>query len=110
MIHIAFKILVFYKTDDALEQYINRFRAMSQSCMQRKAMNEQFYDCGEVHIQCVRGVSERCKGYKADFIAVQEELTWRNDWEDIRDCILYPALAGSPIPIQIFDGISEDKG
>ena len=30
-------------------------------------------------------------------------------WEEIRDSILYPMLC-SPIPIQIFDGISENKG
>lgn len=49
------------------------------------------------------------RGRWADFVAVQEDLTWGDAWEEIRDSILYPMLR-SPIPIQIFDGISEDKG
>lgn len=109
MIHIAFKILVFYKTDDALEQYINRFRFVSQENLITSSKNERLYLVDGVQVLCVRGLGENAQGRKADFVAVQEELTWGTAWEEIRDSILYPMLC-SPIPIQIFDGISENKG
>lgn len=109
MIHIAFKILVFYKTDDALEQYINRFRSVSQEGLVTSSKNERLYLFDGVQVTCIRGLNENMRGRWADFVAVQEDLTWGDAWEEIRDSILYPMLC-SPIPIQIFDGISEDKG
>ena len=71
--------------------------------------NERLYLGDGVQVLCVRGLSENSRGRRADFVAVQEELTWGDTWEEIRDSILYPMLC-SPIPIQIFDGISENKG
>lgn len=71
--------------------------------------NERLYLGDGVQVLCVRGLSENSRGRRADFVAVQEELTWGDAWIEIRDDILYPMLC-SPIPIQIFDGISENKG
>lgn len=71
--------------------------------------NERLYLGDGVQVLCVRGLSENSRGRRADFVAVQEELTWGDAWIEIRDDILYPMLC-TPIPIQIFDGISEDKG
>lgn len=71
--------------------------------------NERLYLGDGVQVLCVRGLSENSRGRRADFVAVQEDLTWGDTWEEIRDSILYPMLC-SPIPIQIFDGISENKG
>lgn len=45
------------------------------------------------------------RGYKAHIIGVQEDLTWKENWPELRDCILRPMLM-SPIDIQIFDGVS----
>lgn len=56
-----------------------------------------------VRIRCVRGLSHYARGYRAHIVAVQEDLTWREDWNEIRDCVLRPTLF-SPIDIQIFDG------
>lgn len=109
MIHIAFNILVFYKTDDALEQYINRFRFVSQESLVTSSKNERLYLFDGVQVTCIRGLNENMRGRWADFVAVQEDLTWGDSWEQIRDSIIYPVVC-SPIPIQIFDGISEDRG
>ena len=109
MIHIAFKILVFYRTDDALEQYINRFRFVSQESLVTSSKNERLYLFDGVQVTCIRGLNENMRGRRADFVAVQEDLTRGDAWEEIRDFILYPMLC-NPFPIQIFDGISEDRG
>lgn len=71
--------------------------------------NERLYLGDGVQALCVRGLSENSRGRRADFVAVQEELTWGDAWIEIRDDILYPMLC-SPIPIQIFDGISYSTG
>lgn len=71
--------------------------------------NERLYLGDGVQVLCVRGLSENSRGRRADFVAVQEELTWGDAWKEIRDSILYPMLCG-PIPIQIFDGISYSIG
>ena len=53
------------------------------------------------------GASENARGYKAHIIAVQEDLTWRNDWNEIEDCVLKHILV-SPIHVQVFDGVYSD--
>ena len=69
MIHIAFKILVFYKTDDALEQYINRFRFVSQESLVTSSKNERLYLFDGVQVTCIRGLNENMRGRWADFVA-----------------------------------------
>ena len=83
MIHIAFKILVFYKTDDALEQYINRFRSVSQESLVTSSKNERLYLFDGVQVACIRGLNENMRGRWADFVAVQEDLTWGDTWEEM---------------------------
>lgn len=104
-----FRILIFYKTDDALDEYLHRFRFAHPDCLTRKSKNDRLYLCDGVQIVCVKGLGVNFKGMRADFIAVQEELSWRDTWEQIRDCIL-DQMVCSPIPIHIFDGISDSLG
>ena len=93
VIHIGFKVLVFYKTDDALEQYIKRFRFVSPESLLYSRNNERLYLGDGVQVLCIRGLGENTHGRRADFVAVQEELTWGDAWIEIRDDILYPCYA-----------------
>ena len=109
MIQIRVNILGFYKAEDALGEYIKSFRVVSPESLVYSRKNDRLYLGDGVQVLCIRGVDENTHGRRADFVAVQEELTWRDAWIEIRDDILYPMLC-SPIPIQIFDGISYSTG
>ena len=103
---IKFKILVFFKDEEALDQYIKLYYGVAaEQFLKRQSKNERLYDNGCTELLCVnRGVSDNARGRKAHIIAVQEELTWQENWHDIRKCVLEPCLM-SPIPVQIFDGV-----
>ena len=105
-----FHILIFFRDLKSLEDYLNRFiifHSPSMKC-RHKFTNGIEYECDGVYIRCIRGIHENARGHKASFIAVQEELTWTERWELLRDCILSPMLL-SPIPIHIFDGADSRK-
>ena len=61
--------------------------------------NERLYLGDGVQVLCVRGLSENSRGRRADFVAVQEELTWGDAWIEIRDEVQSPSrfLMGFPI-------------
>lgn len=106
-----FQILIFYRDDEALDNYLRHFRFLN------------FHNGGDWHVEkrilhygreyrgsffnvvCCRGLSDHARGRKAHFVAVQEELTWKEDWPELRDCVVRPMVA-SPIPIHVFDSIS----
>lgn len=100
------KIILFYKDEDALLNYLLRFRCIEPEAI-NKRHNEWRYDNDGFSICCIRGLSENARGHKADIVCIQEELTWKENWPDLRDCILRPMLL-SPIDIQVFDGISPE--
>lgn len=104
-----FRILIFYKSDEAAERYLNSFRYMPRVEYCTRSHDSTVWRGDGVEIVALkRSVSERARGMVAHIIAVQEELTWCEDWEKIRDCILRPMLA-TPIDIQIFDGDIRDE-
>lgn len=106
-IFIIFKILVFYKTEEALDQYLSHFRILNYIPQKYSRINERMYENEYYQIQCIRGIPERARGCRADIIAVQEDLTWTDHWDDICHGILGRMLT-SPIDIQIFDGIDKE--
>ena len=108
MILIKFTIHIFYKTDEALENFVGRlllFNMYGNLQKLRANKNNRLYETDHVIIHCTRGISPSARGYKAHLIAVQEELTWQEQWPEIRDCVLKPMIM-SPFDIQIFDGIT----
>lgn len=105
MFAIKFKILVFFKDEDALKQYIERFpNLVEEQFLKMRTRNERLYDNGHIELRCIKGLSENFHGCRAHVAAVQEDLTWRDNWHEIRKCILEPMLI-SPIPVQVFDGV-----
>lgn len=101
-----FKFLIIYKSVDALNRYMRRFRfngTEKLNGMQTKDELICIVGNDAMEIRCIPYMNYDLRGRRAHFIAVQEELTWRDDWEQIRDNILRPILL-SPIDIQIFDG------
>lgn len=106
-----FRILIFYKDDAALDNYLNLFRFLNSGSghMEKRIMyNRREYIGSFFHVVCCRGLSENARGYKAHFIAIQEDLTWKENWPGIRDYILRPMIA-SPIPIHVFSSMSYDE-
>lgn len=103
---IRFKILVFFKDEEALDQYIKMYYGIAvEQFLKVQSKNERLYDNGHTELRCInRSVSENARGYKAHIIAVQEDLTWGENWHDIRKHVLQPCLM-SPIPVQVFDGV-----
>ena len=107
----TFNMLVFYKHDDVLENYLYKFSFGGEIFFDnnfsivRLFTGVEYYSDGVVII-CQKGEisANRVRGHKANFIAVEEELTWRPDWLEILNYGLNPILR-SPIPVQIFDSI-----
>ncbi|MCM1222428.1 MAG: hypothetical protein NC548_48965 [Lachnospiraceae bacterium] len=101
------RIILFYKDVSALFNYLCQFRKWNPN-ETVKMKNEWRYESDGFSILCRKGLSENFRGYRADIICVQEELTWGDEWPGIRDCILRPMLT-SPIDIQVFDGVSKEE-
>jgi len=104
-----FKILIFYKSISAVKNYLEMFRNMPLMIFEETRNGFTF--SGEKI--CVKGIrcgkiSDQHRGHRAHIIAVQEELTWAEDWNEVRDYIVYPMLQ-TPIDIQIFDGDYPDE-
>lgn len=99
-----FKILIFYKSISAVKNYLKMFRNMPLMIFE-ETRNGFTFNGEKVSIKGVRcaKISDQHRGHRAHIIAVQEELTWAEDWNKVRDCIIYPMLQ-TPIDIQIFDG------
>lgn len=97
---LMFKILIFYKSISAVKNYLEMFRNMPLMVFE-ETRNGFTFNGEKVNIKGVRG-------YRAHIIAVQEELTWAEDWNEVRDRIVYPMLQ-TPIDIQIFDGDYPDE-
>lgn len=102
-----FEILLFYKDESAVTKYLSAFRFLDLKPI-RCSYNEMVFGNQNMRIRCIRGLSQNIRGYKAHIIGIQEELTWRENWPEIRDCVLRPTLM-SPIDIQIFDGVSKEE-
>lgn len=107
----TFNMLVFYKHDDVLENYLHKFSFGGEIFFDnnfsivRLFTGVEYYSDGVVII-CQKGEisANRVRGHRVNYIAVEEELTWRPDWLEILNYELKPILR-SPIPVQIFDSI-----
>lgn len=109
---MMFRILIFYKTDEALEEYLKRFKLGAcdlEAYLMKKTKNDRLYTTGHVEIICKKGLTEQSRGYRAHFIAIQEELTWGKNWDAIlKNQVLHSSML-SPIPLHIFDGIPQEE-
>lgn len=104
-----FRILVFYRDEEALRRYFSKFSFVSDQNIENNISDDhRKYHGSFFEITCVKGLRESFQGLRADLIAVQEELTWQDHWPELRDSILKPMVC-TPIPIQIFDGISYEE-
>lgn len=100
-----FRILIYYKDEDALLNYLHKYGCLADERFLKKcSRNERLYEADGVMLRCIKGIAESSRGCKAHVVAVQEELTWGVNWDEILDCIIKPQII-SPIPVQIFDGI-----
>ena len=110
MFQIKFKILVFYSDAEALKEYLQKFyelRSELYPAVVKKMQREVSIETECFYIRCIKchNFSDSFRGFKAHLIAIQEELTWYENWHQIKNCIIEP-MRMSPIDIQIFDGIS----
>ena len=100
-----FRILIYYKDEVALNNYLDKYGCLtSKQFLKKRSCNERLYESDGVILRCIKGISEGSRGCKAHLVAVQEELTWGVNWDEILGCIIKPQII-SPIPVQIFDGI-----
>ena len=105
---MMFKILVFYQTDEALDRYLSQFKIGAcdlEAYLMKKTRNDRLYTTGHTEILCKRGINEASRGYKAHFVAVQEELTWVDNWDVLEQQVCRIGML-TPIPPHIFDGIT----
>lgn len=100
---------MFYKTEEALKQYLSRFYIPEEyNNPILKTKNGLIFETDHIIFRCMKGLGVNARGHKAHLISVQEDLTWQDKWPEIRDCILNP-MRMSPIDIQIFDGITPEE-
>lgn len=99
------KIVLFYQDEDAMLKYVLQFYGM-RYVLHYKTHSEWLFEDEHFSIFCIRGLSVS-ESRKAHIVGVQEELTWKENWPELRDYILRPMLM-SPIDIQVFDGISPE--
>lgn len=97
--------MIYYYDETSLQQYLNWFRYIDDEAKVTKRHNEWLYEGKHIVIRCIHGINESSRGLRAHFVAVQEELTWREDWTEIKNCIITPLLR-SPFDIQIFESAS----
>lgn len=104
--------MIFYRDEEALDSYLKHFPFLNDrsGCVERRVSihNGREYRGSFFSVVCHKGLSENARGYKAHFVAVQEDLTWKESWPELRDCVLQPMLM-SPIPICVFDSVSYDE-
>lgn len=105
-----FKILVYYIDEDAMHKYIESFLSAESVVRIERKCNITTFEGPHVEITCIHcpriSVSEH--GRRAHITAVQEELTWSDDWPKIRDYIIRPMVL-TQIDIQVFDGITREE-
>lgn len=108
---MSFRILVFYKTDEALDRYLSQFKIGAcdlDAYLLKKTKDDRLYAGFHIEILCKRGLNESHRGYRAHFVAVQEELTWGDNWDFLEQHVIRPTML-TPIPTHIFDGISQEE-
>ena len=101
---------MFYSDAEALKEYLQKFyelRSELYPAVVKKTQREVSIETECFYIRCIKchNFSDSFRGFKAHLIAIQEELTWDENWHQIKNCIIEP-MRMSPIDIQIFDGIS----
>lgn len=104
-------IIIYYYNDGALDEYLRRFGygSLERNCTRiQKTKTTRRYIGEHFVIDCIKWLPFNARGYRAHMIAVQEDLTWRKEWPEFRDCVVKPQLI-SPIPILIFDGESYEE-
>ena len=102
-------ILIFYKNENALEHYIDRLNIVDPRTPAYRYTDRRGYRDYNTIITCLRGLPrEYARVYRAHIIAVEQELTWEQQWERLRDVILDP-IRCTPLPIQIFDSVTYDE-
>ena len=76
-----FKILIFYKSISAVKNYLKMFRNMPLMIFE-ETRNGFTFNGEKVSVKGVRcaKISDQHRGHWAHIIAVQEELTWAEDW------------------------------
>lgn len=97
-----FHIIVFYQSDEALNKYVSQFGLLPEGGNSSHNLRfGRFYDYGGFQIVCVKDLSLNASGLRANFVAVQKELTNSENWDAYKNEYIIPILY-SPIPIQIF--------
>ena len=84
-----FKILILYKSISAVKNYLEMFRNMPLMVFE-ETRNGFTFSGEKINIKGVRctKISDQYRGYRAHIIAVQEELTWAENWNEVRDRIV----------------------
>lgn len=104
---MIFDILIFYHSEDALDAYLQQFTRYNKPAI-TQTLNRRIYIVPGCRIECIKNPSDYTIRRRVHFIAVQEELTWDENWPVIKNEVLKPLLL-TPIPIQVFDGISREN-
>ena len=94
-----------------MERYIDYFLpSIGRKNIVFKCGRERVYEAEHIIIHCIRRnhLGSDLRGRRSHIVAVQEELTWIEDWHDIKTTFIAP-LINSPIDIQIFDGTHENN-
>jgi len=79
--------LILYKDDKCLDEFLKEHIKLSDEDHKQKEQGEQIYETEYCQIICVKGIDIQIRyilGKSVDYIAIQEELTWREDWKDIK--------------------------
>ena len=108
---MKFRILILYKSEEALHKYLKRFNSIltEPDLTIKKCSHSEVYSTSYTEIICLKRTNLMSMyGIRTHILAIQEELTWIEDYDKICKTIFMPFIL-SPIPTQVFDGDIEIK-
>lgn len=92
MFHTKFKAIIFYKDEDRLNKYLEKYKDATPI----KAIvgtNNRLYIYEHFEIRCIKSFYfEGCKAVRCDFILIQEEIQEEYNYNDFIDYVYKPIL------------------
>ena len=88
-----------------MRNYINSFRCFGHPICATIRRDREIYEMDDAHFECFKHLNEsNIRGRRAHIVAVEEEMTWDENWNKMKDELKYICM--SPIDIQIFDSVN----
>ena len=88
-----------------MRYYVNSFHCIGSPICVTIRSDCEIYEMNDARFECFKNMNEsNIRGRRAHIVAVEEELTWDENWDKIKDQLKCTCM--SPLDIQVFDSVS----